>query len=389
MGSFITLFLRSASVSSVCFSSSLFLVVQMNEISYHSSIPLIMRSLLLQLLFFPLCVFSFYSSRGQEYNQITSIIVDFSHLSHPVNPVQLPFRDIRIVDARFDTAKLGVVRFRDIFYKIVLDENRYAPLEDFLTRHFADPSDTSGKSLVLVLRSFWLRDRMAAEKYPKKESALSETVVRLDAFSLKDNHYQALVRIDTVFEENSALWEIKGKMVITPFEYLFKQLDAFGLTGLMDQRRKIPASELWGYYKKLFSKPRIQADTMAPGLYLNFSDFLHKKLTPYQFHLNKGATSEFFIIPEKGEAKLPADFWGCCDGEHHYIQYGGKLFQLYRDGYTYSFWGFTRLKRTVDDPHSEWPSMLIPGRLLLLEPTVHFTPVPRLMQVDMETGKTY
>jgi hypothetical protein len=76
---------------------------------------------------------------------------------------RLPFEDVRVLDKRFDTSKLGYLFGGSQYKNIILKPSLTSSIEDYFRKNFIS-SSVSGKVLVVVLKTFWMHEMRLGEE---------------------------------------------------------------------------------------------------------------------------------------------------------------------------------------------------------------------------------
>jgi hypothetical protein len=230
--------------------------------------------------------------------------------------ITLPFKDVKVLDKRFDSSKMGYAFWRLQYKNILLTPSLSTGVEDYFRDNFIS-APVSDKTLVIVLRTLWMHEMKSGEEdiedFNNETRSVSKYILKADIYSLQNNSYQALTRIDTVFENLFPLKNISAQLLANSLNYIAKKISSLNLDQLFITKTKINEKDVMNYYDQRFKKPRIIHDTLQRGIYLTFSDFLNNHPTPYKFTLEQDDESDYLYVEENGEEKLFTDFWGFSD----------------------------------------------------------------------------
>lgn len=305
--------------------------------------------------------------------------------------LNLPFKNVRVLDKRFDSSKLGFSFFGAQYKNIVLKPSLSSSIEDCF-RNFLSPG-SSDRILVIVLRTLWMHELRSGEEdvedFNNELRIKAKYVLKADIYSFENNAYQALTRIDTVFEDNHPLRDMASRLLSNSFVCAANKISSLDLGQLFLKKAKISEKDVTNYYDQRFKKPRFLHDTLQRGIYLTFADFLNNQPATYKFSLEQDEESDYLYIEENGEEKLFTDFWGFSDGENLYLKLGFNFFKLTKDHDTYSFWGCLQAVHTTPTRNKNRVVRYMAfGNLANLR-SAKLKNVLRPMQLDMETGNAY
>jgi hypothetical protein len=193
-----------------------------------------------------------------------------------------PFRDIIVVDKRFDTTKLG---YTNSDFKILLGRSWSSVLNNYFKNNLEPSSD---KSLVIFIKSYWLQ-RGVIDKVVKKKIILKDAFgnnelnlrdggscsANIEVFAKSGDDFQALFRIDTFFLNTITNFR-KNKLAdffFLPFDSVFRKMITTDVTGLLDKRKKIAWNELTEHYDNRFNLPVCKEPYIKKGIFFTFEDF--------------------------------------------------------------------------------------------------------------------
>jgi hypothetical protein len=337
------------------------------------------------ILFFPILLFS----QGLKLNTLTvELKADDKKL------FRIPFERIIVIDKRFDTSKIGYVRTAFEYREAVLNKSFSTSLEHYLNNRFE--SAHNSRNLVVFIKSLWLQEvrlgEITKETELDEKKNISQCIVKADIYSFSDNIYQALVRIDTLFENARPLKNISEEFISSAIDNIIVQVQTLNTEESLLRKTKIQKENVFNYYEQRFNSLRIKNDTLQKGIYLTFADFINNRPSLIDFTVSQENEADFLYIQEKGEQKLFTDFWGFCDGKTHFIKVGYNFFKLIKDGKTYSLWGCLEPihKRKQYAGMENVAADILTGRTPNTSRQVSkLKNVLRPMQIDMDTGEPY
>jgi hypothetical protein len=297
----------------------------------------------------------------------------------------MPFNKIIVVDKRFDSSKVGYTTagFLQNYSKIVLTRS----WSDITTHYFKKHLDsTSNKSLVIVLKSYWLQkgaiNHIVQKKIVKTNVSGTEyggsCIADMDIYVQTDSTLQALFRIDDVFLDLKSNYQKSTiqYFFFLPFDSIARRMATISVPEILAKKRKITWKEVNDHYDERFKLP-VLADSIKRGVYRTFDDFKQNKpaITSFKF-VNERVVDNLYH-GDKGTGELITDYWGFFDGRDLYIQAGLSAFKAVRQQDTFELFG----SKVINNYHNS------PG---LNEIRVIGYDVDRkILQVNMDTGKIY
>ena len=258
---------------------------------------------------------------------------------------KLPFKNVQVVDKRFDTTKFGYAVWGQRYKNVGLKEPLTTSIENYFRNNVLF-TPGSNKILVIVLKTLWMHEMKSGEENQEdlnnEKQNISKYILKADLYSAENGNYQALIRTDTIFSDPRPLREVVIPFLSTSLDYIESKLAAVNLDQMFLKKNKVNENAVMDYYEQRFKKPRILHDTLQRGIYLTFKDFLYNQPSAYTFSLEQDEKSDYLYIEENGQEKLFTDFWGFSDGDHLYIRLGVNFFKLTRNNNTYFFGDVSR-----------------------------------------------
>lgn len=314
----------------------------------------------------------------------------------------LPFRQIKIIDARFDTSKLGFIprshTESKAYKKLTVKNGLQKTLEAFLNHHYQNSfTPSENKTLLIVVKTFWLHQIRLSEKtgnkFVRKQSSpeISEAVTKLEMYVEKDGAYAALHRVDTVFESALPLYKSVNDLLLRPFLFAINNKATENVEQRIAQRKKLSFRDISGYNAGRFTAPCLRTDSLRRGVYMSFGEFLNGQPTYRDFTLKEQQLTDELYVTQNGTETLLTDFWGFCDGRHYYVKLGFGIYPLYKQGHTFELWGSPHITHNFHQPHLtgiDAVSIIVFGIQTAAGRSKPQIPL-RPMQLNMETGKVY
>lgn len=314
-----------------------------------------MRDKLLFLLIFHfLCLFSFCQQKSdtriiEESGDVTE---SFENSQYYV-PTKIPFRNIVVIDKRFDTTKLG---YTNSNLKIHLGNSWTIILNSYFKKNL-DPS--SDKTLFIFIKSFWMQRGFLNKLVRKKvisRPAFGEgdgdtgllnpgaggcCSATIETFAEKDSLFQALFKIDTFFLNPITNFRKNklGDFFFLPFDSLLRAMAHSDINGLVNKRKKISWKELDEYYNNRLNLPICKDPFIKKGIFMTFEDFKNNKPLETDFRLKEGRVTDELYIRHGQDEQLVDDYWAFFDGSFLYIKAGFSAFKAIRQQNTFEIYG--------------------------------------------------
>lgn len=303
---------------------------------------------------------------------------------------KLPFRDIVVIDKRFDTTKIGYTNGSS--YKIQLGNSWTGILNDYFKFNL---DRTSDRTLVIAIRSFWMQrgllDKIQDKKVVMKDLSRrtegdmvkldngGSCYANLDIYSRSDSSFQALLNIDMCFINASRNFRRNtlNEFFFLPFDSVMRKIAKTDVPDLLNKRRKISAQELTASYANRFDVPVLKDGTPKKGIFVTFDDF--KKNTPRDvpFRVKEGSVTDEVYIRNGQTEEVLTNYWGFFDGTDLYIRGGYSVFKAIKQQMTFEIYGSKQISIYHNNAEA--------GDLKLVSSGVE----RKILQVNMDTGELY
>ncbi len=309
--------------------------------------------------------------------------------------LKLPFSKIRVIDARFDTSKLGFVANRVVFMeptnrfeRLKLRGGTAAALENYYANAHLDRASLSEYGLLIVMKKFWIS---SARKYDFQKQSQSLTIngesrliAKWELYIFKDDGYLPFRRIDTTIESTQSVRQLFKDENATDYnkENIYSILTNFlgqynytkAITVFADRAKK-SLKEINDLNNERFQIPIISDNKVRKGVFQNFTEFKNNAPTLLNFKENGMKYSliheDQFLVDDKGTAIT--NYWAYSTDKYTRIgPYGNET--IFRSGNTFDFF----LKKRIVTPRSQ-------GDIVFKNHFMIWIPY----QVDMETGEFY
>jgi hypothetical protein len=319
---------------------------------------------------------------------------------YKVNLTQI--NGIQVQDRRFEKSSWGLIKNRDIVYKIIpsgsmnIQKSMQQYLDTKFTYNVATPY-----SLLAVIRHFCFsseRKKNDFEQYSKQPLWQAGVSVKIDFYLQKNNLYYPLYRfkedyISNKKEPNENMNEILSDAI----DLAFAKLIETDKTNLNIGAKAISAEMIEAVNQQAFQLPILLTDTLKKGVYQNFEELKNNKPSIADYKIEKNKVLSKLIVEKDGQTFPAKNIWGFCDGERIFIQCNNNFFELARQENSF----FTMAAKNYSNK-----IRLNPGKLAAEMALVVLLPqgayvVPNSLEVDkyyqnlkpyflnMETGELY
>lgn len=207
--------------------------------------------------------------------------------------IHLPFKKIEVIDARFDTSKLGFELKKwytyispEDFRKIKLKNGIERAITEYYNDYYRLCLKDNSNELLMVLRTLWI-DNLPTSEFKQQQNAdivweaYQNIYVKAEYYLKRGADYYPLKRVDTLYqltEQNINSGEFNfRKNDLSFFLFTLKSLvEVYDFTGLIGQgnfRRKLTLHDIDSFNRIRFRVPALIAESRKAGIYLNGKDF--------------------------------------------------------------------------------------------------------------------
>lgn len=245
-----------------------------------------------------------FSQEGNEKRLSTSMLdsAEYFFKSKTLAPssIRLPFKHIEVVDARFDTSKLGFELKRDIGYisnsnfrKIKLRGGIRKAIQDYYNDYYQLCLKDTANELLIVLKTLWIDNFPTGEfKERRRFDVVRETYqdiyVKFEYYLKRENEYYPLKRTDTVYQLTEQIINSKKlnlkKNDLSFFLFTLKSLietyDFDELINRVDLKKNLSLKSIDSFNNKRFLLPVLIADSLKKGIFLSVKDYINNTPVP-------------------------------------------------------------------------------------------------------------
>jgi hypothetical protein len=211
------------------------------------------------------------------------------------------FNEIRVLDARPDTSRIGIVRTGiSIQTDILLEGPVAAQLTGYLNTTYARPKGSH--SLLIVLKNLWI-----ASSYHFR--------FHVDAYLQAGDGFMPLISMDSTLhflkgETAASMAEIQTREMFAEF------MDRLASGDLDKERRTVSAGQIDSFNQARFAYLMDTATHLEKGCYRSFQEFLNNtpSIGNAEFTTDKNGDFALRIPDENGQLSYTRTVWGYCDG---------------------------------------------------------------------------
>lgn len=253
--------------------------------------------------------------------------------------IALPFKEIVVMDARFDQTKLGYVNNRNFLDMVKLKKRKVVfpdSLQTYLPqliKTFAELNDSNQSSLLILVKKFRIAENFTSSVKDNLNNYFTLNL-SLSFYKVDGDQCTRLFGVDDVLMENV---DIASDIKIS-MDYLGSQR-AVLVTNLFYKLFKyrnwekkpigtpVQLSQMTEAISKRFALAVYNQQAPA-GLYKSFAEF--KSATPSVTNISveyeKGKIEK--VKDQSGNTIEPADYWGMSDGKKNYLSFRNEFTEL-------------------------------------------------------------
>lgn len=301
---------------------------------------------------------------------------------------KIPFKNISVIDERFDTSKIGYFRRGENFYYQLKLKTSW---DRILNSYYRDILDNFSKyELVIVLKRYWKPFSIFSRGLGLDEGSMflspSPIITEVDIYAKSDSGYHSLFRFEKTYEE-LYIGKVRQKLMgnfFLPFDSIMNRLSRPGILALLPTRKLISTEDFSNYYAQRKKIPILNNSFINKGIFYKYEDFKSNKPKDVPFVIKKSKTTDEVYIKENGEEKLLADFWAICDGNKLLVRLGLNVFMAVPVGNTFEMFGGGLIFQAGG---GEWtPTRVGSFQLPYFSTTEVYY---EILQLDIDKGKWY
>ncbi len=284
------------------------------------------------------------------------------------------FHDIRVLDLRRDTTRLGILRVNVREQNnLLFNSSATADLTAYLNSVYAKAG--APYSLLIVLKDLWIS---CPEDFVPRAHFEMNIAFHAEAYLKVDDGYKPILFLDSTAEK-------KGIYIPSVAEHGLRDLiDAFmyqlASADLTKNRRTVNLRQIDSFSRSRFDYSMDTATQFVKGVYANVEEFRNNAPSILKYEISKDGRGDYDLnIPdETGKLYLTHTVWGFSDGQQPYVMIDGSLFPVYRIGHQFYVLGSKEYRY-----RKLWLYMPI-GPIEAVEDMVK---TMRLFRLDPDSGK--
>src|SRR5579872_3066243 len=242
------------------------------------------------------------------------------------------FGQIRVIDARPDTSRIGIVHVGAGQRELLLDQAPSVQLREYLNAAYSRPAGWI--SLLIVLKNLWISTPDSSQPALYRECDIR---FRVEAYVVGKDGYQPLTRMDSTI--------ITGGRGLAPGtvgkDELRELFDVFmhrlAAADFVRQRPSVSYRQIDSFNRRRFAYPMDTATLFPKGVYANAADFWNNSPSMLRYRIDKDASGnlELSLPDEAGRLIFNHTVWGYCDGSRRYVMLDGYLFPIFNVGHQF------------------------------------------------------
>ena len=307
--------------------------------------------------------------------------------------IRLPFKEVEILDARFDTSKLGFIfhaKAIDLdnndYRKIKLSNGIGRSLQDFYNDYYQLCFNDTTNKLLIVLKKLWIDNLPSRnsinDRTDIQRNSFEDVHIKFEYYLHRANNYYPIKRVDTIYqltEENMSSFKKKG---LSFFVYCLKSvMEKYDFNIYfqgIEKKKSYDFKKIDSFNNNRFILPILTSITAKPGVYLTFKEFINNTPSFQEYKVNYSQS----VLYDKDSANRYY-YWAFADEYGMHVKPNKKP-DMVRVGNTFEFFIYDE----------QYVRKSAAGNMLLLEmgATGNGTKGKLVLspkQVDMETGYFY
>lgn len=243
------------------------------------------------------------------------------------------FKDIRVIDFRRDTSRIGLTTPRSgrqceiLFHSSLTEE-----LTTYLNANYTDPGEN--RSLLIVVKDLWLSD--PEDSLGKQKGFFSQPLrniaFRWEAYYKSQDVYIPLTFLDTVTTTSwFSLESLAVHKLPVMISLFMDKVASIDWERILSRNRVVAYQAIDSFCRSRFDFPMDTATHLTAGVYASIDDFRNNQPSPVKYELTKdrNANIELRLIDKDGQAYYTHTVWGFCDGHQRYVMMDGNLFPIF------------------------------------------------------------
>ncbi len=340
---------------------------------------------------------------------LDSVVYSLRSKTLAPSDIILPFKSIEVIDARYDTSKIGFTFNRNNrflvfsdFKKMKINGGVAKGIEDYYNDYYQLCLSKSSDKLLIVLKKLWV-DNLPSREFASirnkgSASSLQDIHIKFEYYLHRSNDYFPLARIDTLHQlteenQNAEDWKLTKNSMAFFYYSLKAVIEKYDFKNMINDvtgKKKLSIAEIDSFNAKRFRLPVLISIRYNEGLYRNVQEFIKNEPSIKEYKVDKKGK-----IPFNKDAK-DLDYWAFADSNGLHLTSSKKV-DLFRVGNTFEFFTYadfysskgialqlagTAINQVYFDDRLRINVLPIPGSF-----KQDVKNYPR--QIDMETGEIY
>jgi hypothetical protein len=291
------------------------------------------------------------ASAQSSLSNLSSVTIDLDSSARSYTGTH-PFRHYQVIDARPDTARIGIHAFIPTLgsphnRQLVFRQPAASEIAGFLNAHFTRPD--ARYTALIVLRNLWLSDANYHREEKLRNPAIlhERTHIRLKAeiYAVEDSLFTPILRFDTL---QAYKRDNRYTSIVTYYSLWNRDVTAIlcdmadsaaRLTTAREGRgRQLHLEDILQFNQSRFETPITGNIALTPGVYTSFEECRNNKPSLQHFEIRMENNYRLLYISESGGSTYYShEAWGCCDGKNIYMMHDGVLYPIWREDRAFYF----------------------------------------------------
>lgn len=297
-----------------------------------------------------------------------------------------PFRYFEVIDARPDTARIGLHMERKQFIngarnrQLVFANPVSKEIAGYLNNNFSNPR--AGYNALIVIRTCWISDMLFSFNQLGRDSEIRYKKIRIrlkaEIYSAKDDIYTPLLRFDTVLVSGKESYSRSGRALAGLLEEMIAQASIPDIPKKWEQGRHFSLENIHSFNQSRLDLPISRDRSLVKGVYKSFEEFKNNapSIADYEIRTEKKSCI-LYLKDTGGNSYYSHSVWGLCDGQTIYVMLDGELYSSWKEQKAYYVSGEVKIKEYTSSGITSPGSGNTPNMLL------------HVFSVDMDTGIIY
>ncbi len=316
------------------------------------------------LIIFPLFCFSQKPNKNDvPTTSLSSVEYDLTSKTLAPSDIYLPFKSIEIIDARFDTSKLGYEFHRQFdnngyndFKQIKLSKGIKESINFFYNDYYSLCLKGSINKLLIVLKTLWIdnlpRNDFAIERFNENAATSYQDIhVKWEYYIQRDSKYYPFKQIDTVYQLNQSVllsrdYKFK-KNNLSFFKFVLmsqlEQIDFSSINVDFENKKILTFNDIDSFNNKRFLIPVITSENIQKGVFQNFDEFRNNTPGIEDYELRKKSKEKLWV--NKANSETIKNFYLMCDSTGVHVG-SEKRLSVVRVGNTFEHFELCSISRS-------------------------------------------